>query len=160
MKGERLVVGIDGREIPVVIDAGGHVEVEGASFTARETWPGTWHVTAEGRTTVVHVARDAGGCWVHAGGRVHRLDVGPAGAAARRRADAGPDHGLMAPMPATVRAVLAEPGQAVTAGDTILMLEAMKMELPIRAPRDGVVTAIHCREGQLVQPGVPLVELS
>jgi 3-methylcrotonyl-CoA carboxylase alpha subunit len=35
----------------------------------------------------------------------------------------------------------------------------MKMELPIRAPRDGVVTAVHCREGDLVQPGVVLVDL-
>ena len=39
------------------------------------------------------------------------------------------------------------------------MLEAMKMELPIKAPRDGRVTAISCRTGELVQPGVPLLEL-
>jgi biotin carboxyl carrier protein len=35
----------------------------------------------------------------------------------------------------------------------------MKMELPIRAPRAGVVTAIHCVKGELVQPGVNLLEL-
>jgi biotin carboxyl carrier protein len=39
------------------------------------------------------------------------------------------------------------------------MLEAMKMELPIRAPRDARVKAIACRQGDLVQPGVPLLEL-
>jgi urea carboxylase len=39
------------------------------------------------------------------------------------------------------------------------MLEAMKMELPIKAPRDGRVTAVHCKPGELVQPGVPLLEL-
>jgi biotin carboxyl carrier protein len=39
------------------------------------------------------------------------------------------------------------------------MLEAMKMELPITAPRAGRVKSIHCREGELVQPGVPLLEL-
>jgi len=33
------------------------------------------------------------------------------------------------------------------------------MELPIRAPRDGRVRAVHCREGEIVQPGVRLVEL-
>ena len=33
------------------------------------------------------------------------------------------------------------------------------MELPIRAPRDGVVTAIHCAEGDLVQPGTSLVDM-
>ena len=35
----------------------------------------------------------------------------------------------------------------------------MKMELPLRAPRDGVVTAVHCREGELVQADTVLVEL-
>jgi 3-methylcrotonyl-CoA carboxylase alpha subunit len=67
---------------------------------------------------------------------------------------------LAAPMPATVIRVLATPGQAVTRGDTLIVLEAMKMELPVRAAADGVVKAIHCREGQLVQPGVPLVEMN
>ena len=33
------------------------------------------------------------------------------------------------------------------------------MELPLRAPHDGVVTAVHCREGELVQPNVALVEM-
>jgi 3-methylcrotonyl-CoA carboxylase alpha subunit len=65
---------------------------------------------------------------------------------------------LYAPMPATVVRIAVKPGDAVTRGDTLLVLEAMKMELPIRAPRDMVITAIHCREGDLVQPGVALVE--
>ena len=63
-------------------------------------------------------------------------------------------------MPATVLSVLASVGQTVKPGDTLLMLEAMKMELPVRAPREGVVTAIHCREGELVQPGVMLVDVT
>jgi biotin carboxyl carrier protein len=62
-------------------------------------------------------------------------------------------------MPATVVMIKAEPGQQVAQGDVLLMLEAMKMELPIKAPRDGRITAINCRQGELVQPGVPLVEL-
>ena len=66
---------------------------------------------------------------------------------------------MTAPMPATVVKVLVEPGQAVAEGDTVLVLEAMKMELPIRAPRAGVVKAVHCAQGELVQPGVALVEL-
>jgi urea carboxylase len=39
------------------------------------------------------------------------------------------------------------------------MLEAMKMELPIAAPRDGRVRSVACTPGELVQPGVPLVDL-
>jgi len=40
-----------------------------------------------------------------------------------------------------------------------VLLEAMKMELPIRAPREGRVKALHCRPGELVQPGTALVDL-
>jgi 3-methylcrotonyl-CoA carboxylase alpha subunit len=66
---------------------------------------------------------------------------------------------MSAPMPATVVKILVEPGQAVKAGDTVVVLEAMKMELPIRAAKDGRVKAILCRAGDLVQPGVDLIEL-
>jgi biotin carboxyl carrier protein len=40
-----------------------------------------------------------------------------------------------------------------------LVLEAMKMELPVRTPRAGVVQAVHCAQGELVQPGVALIDL-
>jgi biotin carboxyl carrier protein len=68
-------------------------------------------------------------------------------------------HDMSAPMPATVVKVVVEPNAHVSKGDTILILEAMKMELPVRAARDGVVRKILCREGDLVQPGVNLVEI-
>jgi biotin carboxyl carrier protein len=54
---------------------------------------------------------------------------------------------------------MAAPGQAVKAGDTLLIVEAMKMEMPVRAPFDGVVTAVYCREKEIVQPDQTLVEL-
>jgi len=38
------------------------------------------------------------------------------------------------------------------------VLEAMKMELPLRAPQDGTIAAVHCSEGQLVQPGIVLID--
>jgi len=67
---------------------------------------------------------------------------------------------LSTPMSATVVGVRVRAGDRVEAGDTLLVLEAMKMELPIRAPRAATVRAVHCAEGQLVQPGTPLVELT
>ena len=66
---------------------------------------------------------------------------------------------LCAPMPATVSAILVKPGAVVDAGDTLVRLEAMKMELAIRAPSAGRVTTLDCRVGDLVQPGRPLVTL-
>jgi 3-methylcrotonyl-CoA carboxylase alpha subunit len=93
--------------------------------------------------------------WVFIDGEVHAIAAPPA-PGSRRRADSEP---LAAPMPATVTRVDAAPGQQVARGDVLLVLEAMKMELPLKAPRDGVVKAVLCRPGELVQPGVPLVEL-
>jgi 3-methylcrotonyl-CoA carboxylase alpha subunit len=63
-------------------------------------------------------------------------------------------------MPAKVSAVLVEAGQHVGKGDVLLKLEAMKMELPVRAPHEGTVTAMLCQVGELVQPGITLVELA
>jgi 3-methylcrotonyl-CoA carboxylase alpha subunit len=62
-------------------------------------------------------------------------------------------------MPATVVRVLVSPGQAVTRGTPLILLEAMKMELPLRAPADGIVESLACADGDLVQPGVPLVRM-
>jgi 3-methylcrotonyl-CoA carboxylase alpha subunit len=62
-------------------------------------------------------------------------------------------------MPATVLKILVQPGAAVDRGETLIILEAMKMELPLRAPEAGIVEAVHCRVGELVQPEAILVEL-
>ena len=77
----------------------------------------------------------------------------------RRRGAAASAAALSAPMPATVIKVHVHPGDTVRKGDTVILLEAMKMELPLRAPADGTVAAVHCREGELVQADAVLVEL-
>ena len=70
------------------------------------------------------------------------------------------DRPLTAPMPATVLRVLVEPGQAVRQGDPLIVLEAMKMEVTLRAPRDGQIETLACARGDLVQPEIPLVTLT
>ena len=65
----------------------------------------------------------------------------------------------MAPMPATVVSINTEAGKPVAEGETVIVLEAMKMELPIKAPRAGVVKQVNCAKGDLVQPGVSLLEI-
>ena len=62
-------------------------------------------------------------------------------------------------MPATVLAINVAPGQRVARNDVVMVLEAMKMELPVKSPRDGIVKAVGCRVGELVQPGTTLLEL-
>jgi biotin carboxyl carrier protein len=92
----------------------------------------------------------------HDAQRASNVDAGSAAARARRAHSA---HALTAPMPATVIKVLVTPGSTVKKGDTVILLEAMKMELPLRAPADATVRAVHCREGELVQPDATLIEL-
>jgi len=95
--------------------------------------------------------------WVFLDGRAYVVGS----AAGRPRASITNDaDALAAPMPATVVRIEVSPEQAVVKDSLLVMLEAMKMELPIKAPRDGRVTAIHCRVGEIVQPGVPLLEIS
>jgi acetyl-CoA/propionyl-CoA carboxylase biotin carboxyl carrier protein len=62
-------------------------------------------------------------------------------------------------MPATVTRVAVQVGRAVGDGKRLLAIEAVKIEPPMRAPRDGVVAAIHRHEGQLVHPGTVLIVL-
>ncbi len=79
------------------------------------------------------------------------------------RADSAADHGpavgdgsVVAPMPGTVLAVDVTEGQRVAAGDRLGVLEAMKMELALKAPYDGVVTALSATVGQQVALGATL----
>ncbi|HEY8548595.1 MAG TPA: biotin/lipoyl-containing protein [Vicinamibacterales bacterium] len=98
--------------------------------------------------------------WVMLDGETFAVEVEEARRSTRAAQRHGLDESLAAPMPATVVRVLATPGQHVSAGDVLLLLEAMKMELPIRAPHDGTVAAVHCAVGDLVQPGVSLIDLT
>jgi len=64
---------------------------------------------------------------------------------------------LVAPMPGKVVRVLAAAGDAVTARQPLVVVEAMKMENELRAERDGTVAEVHAREGLLVEAGALLV---
>jgi biotin carboxyl carrier protein len=82
-----------------------------------------------------------------------RLIDRPAGSAATDASS------LSASIPSVVTQVLVEPGDEVATGDKLILLESMKMIMPIQAPYDGRVTAVLCQPGEAVQPGVPLIEI-
>ena len=67
---------------------------------------------------------------------------------------------VTAPLPGSITKVSVKVGDTVAAGDTVLMMEAMKMENSITAEFAGTVKAILCKEGDQVQSGQALVELS
>lgn len=66
---------------------------------------------------------------------------------------------VTAPLAGSVFKVLVEEGDAIEAGQVVLILEAMKMETEITAPSAGTVTAIHVEPGDAVQGGQPLIEI-
>lgn len=121
---------------------------------------GVYRVDCDGRTEIVYVAGPSDNRWAFWNGRVFRTGQDAASNGPRHESRAF--HALQsieAPMPARVLRVLVEAGASVKKGDPIVILEAMKMELPIRAESDGSVTAVHCREGERVEAGAVLVEL-
>ena len=59
----------------------------------------------------------------------------------------------------TVWKIEVAPGDNVEEGDTVVILESMKMEMPVEAEDTGTVSAIHVAEGQAVREGEPLVTL-
>jgi len=66
---------------------------------------------------------------------------------------------ITAPLPGTVVAVLAQEGARLEKGDAILTLEVMKMEQTLRAPFAGILKAIRCKVGDIVQEGIELAEV-
>jgi 3-methylcrotonyl-CoA carboxylase alpha subunit len=66
---------------------------------------------------------------------------------------------VISPMPGRVVKVAVSPGDRVKMNQTLVVLEAMKIEHQVAAPRDGVVEQVLCQAGDQVELGAPLVEL-
>ena len=157
----RFIVRQGDAATPAEVLAEGRVRVgePGEVFVVTAVAAGEYVVTSGVRSWRVAVAGPPEARWVGAEGAAACVEVQPEGLARAPRQRAV--HGaLSAPMPGSVIEVSVAVGQQVRAGDLLLTLEAMKMELPIRAPRDGVVSAVRCAPGELVQPGPPLVEIT
>jgi len=94
--------------------------------------------------------------WLAAGAEIAVVDArlqGRGGTSARSSGD------LLAPMHGRVTQVLVAPGHAVEAGALLIVIEAMKMEHQLRAPRAGTVGSLHARPGDQVAARQCLVEL-
>lgn len=159
MTAPTVIVRLGGRELSVAPGADGDLVVNGITVRVQAAGTGCWRVETPGGSHLVYVAGDAGAPWASIAGDAFQAELAAPGRAARPRRRE-PEGVLASPMPATVRTVVVREGQQVRKGDTVLTLEAMKMELPLRAPADGVVRAVRCRVGDLVQPGIPLVEIA
>ena len=162
------------------------VTVEAASDGAAQELPGVFRVSVDGRSRLVDARLIEGTAWSLAtpgGGPGRIVDVdgsGPDYVAAidgvaipikliegRRAALAGVatrphksgPQPLRAPMPGKVVKLLAQAGEAVKAGQGVLVIEAMKMENELRAVRDGRVVEVMVTEGQTVDSGQVLATI-
>ena len=84
-------------------------------------------------------------------------EAAPAAAPAAPAAVTGAGEAVNAPMPGTILKVNVQTGQAVKEGDVLCILEAMKMENEIMAPKSGTVTQVVVSKGSKVDTGAPLV---
>ena len=67
---------------------------------------------------------------------------------------------IVSPMAGTVWKILKAPGDSVEYGESVVILESMKMEIPIDADNQGVVSKVLIQEGEVVDQDTPLFELS
>lgn len=116
---------------------------------------GRLKVTANGVTKFAHSTKVGDVWWVHLDGHVFCIEKIESGSNSDDL-----EGGLIAPMPGKILEVLVEKGQSVASGDLLLVMEAMKMEHRIVANVDGVIAMMNLKEGDQVQQGDVLVEIS
>jgi biotin carboxyl carrier protein len=150
-QGNRLRISYDGRttEAQIIHTDGPHFVLEIDAPTGQDGQVRRKQIRAVG-------SRDGDKRQLWANGRLVTYERIREGAVDQ---GAGPGASLSASIPAVVSEILATVGTAVKTGEKLILLESMKMIIPIQAPHDGIVTAVHCQVGEAVQPGVQLIAL-
>jgi biotin carboxyl carrier protein len=164
----RCVILREGREIPVEVHerAGGYLitlDGHGYEVDSRQVVPGLYSLIVGGRSYEVTVFSPEPEHY-----RVHLYDgmrtielLSPIGLVLRSQGGGSGSSGLAvrAPMPGKVVRVLVSPGQKVTRGQGVVVVEAMKMQNELKAQVDGVVKEVLASEGDGVEGGADLVIL-
>lgn len=118
---------------------------------------GAVELLIDGKRVTAYVSSDNAKRWVTVNGQTFVLTKSSSG----RKSGAGHHAAgeLVAPMPGQVRAVNVNEGAEVLKGQTLLLLEAMKMEIRVQAPRDGTVKKLFVKQGQTVEREQILIEV-
>ena len=151
------VVGDATRAVEVVVLGEGRyqVSVDGTVSTVdgRRTGAAGFSLLIDHALTDVSVVTRGDTYLVDVGGRVHRVQLLDARRARAAATVGAGEREVRAAMPGKIVAVLVEAGAAVTRGQGLLVIEAMKMENEVTAPRDGTVQEIRVQPGQTVDAG-------
>jgi pyruvate carboxylase subunit B len=122
--------------------------------------PGLMSIVIDGKPTQAYVARDGRDYRVTVEGRTFLIPT--AGGGKRGRSSVGgasdPPGQVTAPLAGVVVEVRVAAGDAVEASQTLLVIEAMKMQNEIQVPTAGTITTIHCTAGERVEKGDLLVD--
>ena len=145
--GDGFAVSVDGRTRQV--DAA-RIDAHTLSLVVDSVWSNEVSIAADPASGQldVHVAGTPIAVTLNGRRRWGRKDEGTAASGPQR---------LSAPMPGKVVRVLVKAGDLVTARQSVVVVEAMKMENELRASRDGTVAEIHVREGMSVDAGALLL---
>lgn len=158
-EGDRWIAGIDGRTLDVnVVEAGGRWSMLVESGFSRISYEVSFEPTAAGEL-IVHVNGVPIRLTIVSGSGVPK----PVAKAVRRGGgDRGAGSGqrtIVAPMPGRIVRVLVKPHERVSARQPLVVVEAMKMENELRAPRGGTVAEVRVSEGASVEANAVLVVL-
>jgi biotin carboxyl carrier protein len=156
---EISVNGCDPSQVQVTRHNGGaNIRIDAKSMQAKVTSAGgSSTIDIDGLSTTVTYVVDRDRVLLHAFGRTWRVAiVDPA-----ERALLAGNHSdvAKAPMPGVTIDVLIEIGDDVAAGQTLLIIESMKMQMEIKASRAGTVELVNARKGESFALGAPLVTL-
>ncbi|OCC23390.1 hypothetical protein MB02_12290 [Croceicoccus estronivorus] len=116
-------------------------------------------LTLDGQDTPITIVTINDQVWVHIDGAAHEVVLQSA-IDFLGSADGGASSGtILAPMPGTVISVQVAVGDAVSIGETLMIIESMKLETAIKAPRDGVIETLGFAAGQTFDQNALLVTL-
>ncbi len=164
----KYVTTLNGKQFEIEIERDGSLLVNGErrEVDFRAMGPSLYSILMENLShELVIEERDEGDIEVQLRGRLYTGKVldERAQLMAQRSGGKMPDSGeatIKSPMPGLVVAIPVEVGQAVTAGQTVVILESMKMQNELKSPRDGVIQSIAVQAGQSVEQNKPLLVIA
>jgi acetyl/propionyl-CoA carboxylase alpha subunit len=120
---------------------------------------GTGSLSVEGGERPLVIAQHGDDLFIHLDGANHHLRLRHPLDRAVSGACAGADDRVRAPMPGTALSVAVQAGDRVARGATLLVIESMKLETTLTAPRDGVIESVHVAVGRTFERDAILVVL-
>ena len=120
---------------------------------------GQLELLIDGQRVTAYVSADGPKRWVTIHGQTFVLTKSSGGRSRGKGTGQEQASALAAPMPGLVRSVNVSEGETVSKGQTLLVLEAMKMEIRIHAPREGMIQKLLVKQGQTVEREQVLIEI-